>query len=324
VSLKRVVACIKRNKRFLITTHTNPEGDALGSELAFYRLLKAMGKDAVMINDDAIADSYAFLPGINDIQRFVKSAKDIKFDCFVILDCSDLGRAGEVQRLNKLAKPILNIDHHISNLRFGQINWIETNVSSTSEMVYRLYKKLGIPFDREVATDLYVGILTDTGSFHYANTSAATHKAVAELLKYGLDIPRIYQHIYEDIPFVDACLLSKIFPTLKRRFSGRVTWFALRRSLLKKYKGLSFDLTEHVLSFARAVKDVEVALLFKENLGVKNEIRINFRSKGKVDVNKIAQFFGGGGHKTASGCTVKGGIEEIRRRVLAKIKESLR
>lgn len=321
-NLKKVAAWIKRNKRFLITTHTNLEGDALGSELAFYRLLKKMGKEVVMLNQDIAPPNYNFLPGANLIQRYNPHLKNIQFDSLVVVDCSDLTRTGEVYKINKENKPILNIDHHISNENFGSLNWVDTAASSCAEMIYSLYKTLAIPLDRQAALCLYVGLLTDTGSFRYTNTSAFTHQAASVLLKYNLGIQKIYQSIYENIPFSEMELLVRILPTIKRKFAGKVAWFEIKQNLLKGKK-LSFDLTEHILSFARAIKDVEVAVLFKENLGVKDEIRVNFRSQGKVNVNRIAFFFGGGGHKTASGATVQGKMETVKRRVLARIKENL-
>lgn len=323
MGLKKVVEYIKRNKNFLITTHINMEGDAAGSELAFYRLLKAMGKRATIINDDNLSYEYSFLPGINQIKKFKKNLKNIKFDCFVILDCSDLERCGQIYKINTANKPVLNIDHHISNQRFGDVNWVEPHSSSVSEMIYQLYKKLDLPLNREIAMLLYVGILTDTGSFRYPNTTSVTHKIVSQLLRYNLDIAQIYKNVYENIPFQDMKLLSKILPTISRDANGKIAWFQIQRRILKNKK-ISFDLTEHILHFARAIKDAEVAVLFKENLGKKNEVRVNLRSQGKVDVNRIASFFGGGGHKTASGATVKGKIEDVRKKVLAKIRESLR
>lgn len=323
MSLKKVIACIKNNKKFLITSHTNLEGDALGSELAFYNLLKKLGKTAIVINEDSMPYGYDFLPQKNKLIKFKNNLKDIQFDCFVVLDCSDLNRTGEVYRLNLKEKPILNIDHHISNEKFGNINWIESRASSCTEMIYRLYKALRLPLDKETAILLYTGILTDTGSLRYINTTSFTHKVVSELLKFNLDIPRIYKSVYENIPFEDMKLLSKILPGIKCAAKGKIVWFHVRQYMLRNKK-LSFDLSEHILSFGRAIKDVEVVVLFKENLGAKDEIRVNFRSQGKVDVNRIASFFGGGGHKTASGATIHGKIEDVRRRVLAKIKKSLK
>jgi len=323
VSLKKVVACIKNNKNFLITSHTNLEGDALGSELAFYNLLKKLGKAATVINEDNLPYGYDFLPQKNKLIKFKDNLKEIKFDCFVVLDCSDLSRTGEVYRLNSEKKTILNIDHHISNQKFGNINWVEPHVSSCSEMIYKLSKALGLALDRDTAILLYTGILADTGSFRYSNVTSFTHKAVSKLLKFKLDIPHIYRSVYENIPFADMKLLTRILLGIKQEAKGRIVWFQVKRDMLRNKK-LFFDLSEHVLSFGRAIKDAQVVVLFKENLGVKNEIRVNFRSQGKVDVNRIAQFFGGGGHKAASGCTIKGKIDNVRRMVLNKIKDSLK
>lgn len=325
MSLQRCVDCIKRNKSFLLTIHTNPEGDALGAELAFYNLLKQLGKRAVIVNEDEVPYGYNFLPGVNNIKKKVRNKryfKKIDFDCFAVLDCSDLGRTGEIYKINTQKKLVLNIDHHISNNKFGDVNWVEPYSSSTSEMIYKIFKKLRVPFDKDTATCLYVGMLTDTGFFRYSNTSGFTHKAVSELLKFKLNVPLIYKDIYENIPFEDMKLLSKILPNMRQEGNGRIIWFQVEKNLLRNKK-LSFDLTEHILSFGRAIKNVEVAVLFKENLGVKDEVRVNFRSQGKIDVNKIAQFFGGGGHKTASGATIRGKIDLVRKKVLAKIREAL-
>lgn len=322
MSIKKVIAEIKKHKRFLITAHTNLEGDALGSELSFFRLLKAMGKFAVIVNEDKAPDGYSALPGVNNIKNLGKDFKYLDFDCFVALDCSNLSRSGQVSKINLKNKTVINIDHHISNDKFGDINWIDPYASSVSEMIYRLYRKINIPFDRETAELLYAGILTDTGSFRHSNTTSFTHQAVSELMKYGIDIKQIYKDIYENVPFQDIKLLAEVLPQIKRSALGKIVWFQIKQGKLQSKK-ISFDLTEHVLSFAREVRGVEVVALFKENLGVKDEIRVNLRSQGKIDVNKIASFFGGGGHKTASGCTINGKIAAVRKKVLKKIRESL-
>lgn len=323
MSLKKCVECVKKHKFFLITSHTSPEGDALGSELALLSLLKKLNKVGVIYNADKFPPEYGFLPGKERINIFKKSAYPIKFDCMAVVDSSDLGRIGEVYKLNLISgKPILNIDHHISNKKFGDVNWVEPYASSCAEMIYRLYKALNVHPDKETALALYVGILTDTGSFHYANTSSFTHRVVAELLKYNLNTVQIYKNIYENIPFKDLQYLAKVLRLIKLGGQGKIAWLKLPASALK-IQGLSFDLSEHILSFCRAIRGIEVVAIFKENLGAKNEIRVNFRSQGKADVNKIARQFGGGGHKTASGATIKGDIDNVVKRVLAKIKEEL-
>ncbi len=323
MSLKKVLAQIKNHDNFLITSHVNIEGDALGSELAFLRLVKALGKNAVIVNEDRLPYGYGFLPGLSNIRKYKDNLKGIKFDCFVVLDCSDLKRTGEVYRMNKENKPVINIDHHVCNCRFGTFNWVDPYASSACEMIYELYKKLGVKLDKDAALFLYVGILTDTGSFRYSNTTSVTHKIVAELLSFGLDVVEIYKNVYGNLPFKDMKLVTHVLNNIKRRHNGQLAWFEVSGAVLKKYKAQYVDLTDYVMNFARAIKDVEVAVLFKENLGVKNEIRVNFRSQGKIDVNKIAQGFCGGGHKAASGCTVQGRLADVRSRVLKKIDAAL-
>ncbi len=323
MSLKRVVASLKKHDNFLITAHTNLEGDALGAELGFFMLLKKLGKNAIIVNEDSVPYGYEFMPGLENIKRFNNKPNwKVDFDCFVALDCSDLRRTGEVYKLNTQHKHTINIDHHISNERFGDVNWVDAHTSSASEMVYHIYKEMNVRFDRDSALCLYVGMLTDTGSFRYSNTTSVTHKAAAELLKFGLNVPELYNHAYGNIPFQDAKLLIKILPGIRRQAQGKIIWFQVKQNILRNKK-IYLDLTDQLLSFARLIRGVEVAVLFKENLGVKDEVRINFRSNGKVDVNAIAKAFGGGGHRTASGATVHGKIDVIRKRVLAKIKEVL-
>jgi len=324
MSLKKVISQIKASSNFLITSHVNPEADALGSELAFYKLIRALGKTGVIINEEVPGLGYEFLPGIGIVKKYKDNIRNIRFDCFVALDCSDLKRTGEVYKLNTAKKPVINIDHHVSNVKFGTINWVDGYTSSASEMVYELYKKFGVPLDKESAFLIYCGILTDTGSFRFSNTSPKTHRVVAELLEYGLDVVEIYKLTYGNLPFKDMELIAKLLNDIKRQNQGRVVWFEVKASVLKKYKNLYADLTDYLMNFARAIKGVEVAVIFKENLGVKGEVRVNFRSQGKVDVNKVAQSFGGGGHKSASGATLYGSLAEVKNKVLKKINSVLK
>ena len=322
-NLRKVVAAIRKHKRFLITAHTSPEGDAIGSELAFYRLLRKLGKSAVIVNEDSLPAEYNFLPGKDKIRLYKPGLKNIAFDCMAFVDCSDLNRVGQVRKLYKEGSPVINIDHHISNDRFGTANWVDAAASSASEMVYQLYKEMRVPLDKDSALLLYVGIMTDTGSFRYSNTTPFTHKAAAELLRFNLNANQVYKEIYENIPLTDMQLLSKSLTFIHTGAGGRIAWIELPAKLLK-HKKLSFDLGDHILSYLRSIKDTQVVALFRENLGGKKEIRFNLRSNGLVDVNKIAQHFGGGGHKTASGCTMRGKLTEVRKKVIAKIRQYLK
>jgi len=295
------------------------EGDALGSALAFYNLVKSMGKSASVFVDDNIPYGYEFLPGVQGVHKPDKRLMRTKFDTFVILDCSDLRRSGNAANFTQGAYAI-NIDHHISNTKFADVNWVMPQAASTTEMIYRLYKYLKVKIDRKTALLLYAGLLTDTGSFHYSNTSWYTYRVASELVKKGIDVAQVYRNIYEDVPYQDMQLLSRILPRMQTAYDGKVVWFELGRKILTRRK-VCFDLSEHIMNFGRSIKGVQVILLFKENLKGRGEVRVNLRSRGKIDVNKIASFFGGGGHKTASGITMRGKLSDVRGRVLNKLKD---
>jgi bifunctional oligoribonuclease and PAP phosphatase NrnA len=271
LSIKKIAEAVRKYNNFLVTAHVNLEGDALGSELAFYSLLKKLGKKAAIVNEDGIPYGYSFLPGKENIRRLGRVSNKLQFDCFCFLDCSDLKRSGEVYRLNSKDKPVLNIDHHISNGMFGLVNWVDAHASSCSEMIYRLYREMGIAFDKDSALCLYVGMVTDTGSFRYSNTTSFTHKACARLLEFDLDITGVYKNVYEDIPYADMKLLFQILPGLRLYCNGKVACVQIKKEILRNKK-LSFDLSEHVLSFARAIKGVQAVVLLKESLGTRDEI----------------------------------------------------
>ncbi|MCU0650968.1 MAG: bifunctional oligoribonuclease/PAP phosphatase NrnA, partial [Candidatus Omnitrophica bacterium] len=219
--------------------------------------------------------------------------------------------------------PVLNIDHHISNTGFGQVNWVDPKASCACELVWRLYKKMRLPISKEAAVCMYAGILTDTGSFRYSNTNSETHKITAELISKGINVPEVYRNIYGNVPYEDLKLLSRILPTMQRSADGSFVWFEIRKELLAGREKICFDLSENILNFARSLKGVQVVVLFKENFATPGEVRVNFRSQGAVDVNDVAQKFGGGGHKTASGATIAGRLPDIKRKVLSQVKRAL-
>jgi bifunctional oligoribonuclease and PAP phosphatase NrnA len=320
MSLRKAAECVRKNNSFVITAHLNAEGDAFGAELALFNLLKKLGKRAVIINDDPLPDEYAFMPGIKRIKRFSPALKKINFDCFAVVDCSDISRCGKVSDIYTQGKMLLNIDHHISNSYFGKVNWVEPAASSASEMIYLLFKEMRVPLDKETAKLLYVGILTDTGSFHYSNTNAGTHRVAADLLEYGLAASRIYKDAYSNLPFPQMKILGNLLTKIKCDASGRIIWLVLNNGREVLGAG-SFDLSEYLLTLMRSIKGAEVVVLFRDGYRRKGEVRVNFRSEGKADVNKVSGFFGGGGHKAASGCTIKGSLQDAERAVLRKIKE---
>lgn len=323
--MKEVIQAIKKNKRFLVTAHVNLEGDSLGSQLAMKELLIGMGKSVCILDNDAVPDHYKFLPKANEVSNDLDRDED--FDAAVVLDCPTIKRVGRVARVIKdKAKLVINIDHHISNEKFGDINWVDPYASSAGEMVFRLYKETGVKMTKEVALSLYIAILTDTGSFNYDNTSRVTHEIAGELLGYGLDPALVSESVYERRSVEDIRLLALALDTLKVENGGTIAYMEVTKQMLEK-TGADIAKSEGLINYARSIDKVKVAVLFKEDLKDKNKINISFRSKGNgetIDVNKIASAFGGGGHTKASGCIITGSLEEAKKKVLAEIEKTLK
>jgi len=307
--LREVVKKIQQGKRFLITAHVSLEGDALGSELAAYRLLRKLGKTAVIYNNDSTPEIYKFLP----YSRVVKnSVEKDHFDVALVLDCSDSSRTGKVKDYLSRVGCIVNVDHHISNTFFGDVNWVDPAASSACEMLYALCKKTNV-MDEHIALCLYTGIFTDTGNFTYTNTTKRTHRVVADLMHFGLCPRMIYEHTHSLCEDKDLKLIGKVIASLKFDPSRKICW-----AVIGRWEEKSYDLTEVIFSIMRLLKNVEVLILFKHI--EKNRIRVNFRSRPTVDVNKIAQFFGGGGHKSASGTTIEDTLPHVEKKVISFVK----
>lgn len=318
MSQKRVLEAIKRNKRFLISAHVNLEGDALGAELALARLLHKKGKKAFVVNADKSPHMYSFLPGVSSILRPKDNIPD--YDVFIAVDCCDKNRLGKVTKLINKNKTTINIDHHRGNDNFADINWVAADVSSASEMIYQLYKQLNVKIDEASALLIYVGILIDTGSFRYSNTNAETHRIAADLLSKNLSANKIYQKIYEANPLEETKALIKIISEFQTDNKSEIAWVEIKSGVLNTI-GLKIDLTDNIFNFLRSIDGIEVSIIFKEINS--RETRVNFRSKGKLDVAKLARGFGGGGHRSASGCSISKGLQESKRIVLNKLRKLL-
>ena len=307
---RNIVDKIKASRNFLITAHTNLEGDALGSELAMYIMLKRLKKNAIIYNADATPSIYTFLPFSKVIKNSFK-AKPI--DVAMVLDCSDSSRSGKVKDVLSQAGCIINIDHHISNTYFGDINWVEPCVGSTAQILYELCERFKI-MDKNIATCLYTGIFTDTGSFTYASTDSKTHEIVAKLMEYGLQPSKIYDNLHSLCDISDLGFISRIIASLKFAANGKICW-----ALIENWEEKNYDITEIIFSIMRLLKGVEVFLLFK-NIS-SSRTRVNFRSRSYFSVDKAAKFFGGGGHKRASGATVEDNIKNTEKKIISFIKK---
>ncbi|HHP51410.1 MAG TPA: bifunctional oligoribonuclease/PAP phosphatase NrnA [Moorella mulderi] len=319
-SIKAIARILLEAPYVGILSHDLPDGDCLGSSLALALALRARGARVVVINADPVPEAFRFLPG----QDTIVSGKEIESPppILVVLDSADLQRPGEgMEHLLASARIIINIDHHVSNTRFGHLNLVDVQASATAQLVYRLLKEMGLPISGEIATCLYTGLVTDTGSFQYENTTPEALRLAAELMELGADVATIREYLWERKPLASLKLLSLVLPTLNLAYGGEVAWMVVSQESLEK-AGAGPEHVEGLVNYPRSLAGVEVAFLFRELSP--RMVKVSLRSKKRVDVNRIASLFGGGGHRRAAGCVVEGSLEEVIPRVVAAAGEALR
>lgn len=317
--MKAVMEAIRRHRRFMVTSHINPEGDALGSALAMASLLKRLGKQAVMANQGGIPKAFDFFPRTAPVLK--SPSPRVTAEVAITVDVPILSRTGSIQRMIEKVPLLINIDHHVSNQRFGHINWVDPQAAAVGEMVYRLYRAFRLRPTREEALCLYVSIVTDTGSFRYMSTTPEVHRIAARLIDTGLSPLRVAQDLYECHSPSDLRFLGRVLENLRDAQRGRVAWVEVPYALLKACKP-GPEIMDELVNFPRAVRTAEVAFVLREQ-STQGEIRVSFRSKGRIDVDRIARRFGGGGHRAASGCRVKGTLAQARSKVLKIVREAL-
>ena len=315
MSIRKILKALQKNKIFLISGHVNPDVDVLASELALALFLKSQGKKVFVVNPDAVPRMYQFLPGVRAIKKF--NGQNFNYDAAIILDCGDLGRIEKIQSILKKSRILINIDHHVTNREFGDLNLVDVKASSTSEIIFTLLKQARYQLDRKIAGLLYLGIMTDTGSFRYDNTTSYTHGIVSELLKFKISPRAMHRDIYENVPPADLKLFLKIIRHFDMCCRGRVAVVALRNETFKKFSD-EFDLREKIFSLLRTVRGIEVIVILTEIN--KRLVRLNFRSQGKADVARLAAFYHGGGHKRASGGRVEASLRKAKKDILRRLK----
>lgn len=317
-----IIREIKTKKRILITTHINPDGDAVGALLGLYLALKAKGFSVIPVIDDEFPALYKFLHGWEDVRR--PDDPDVlnvlnEIDLVISLDCGDLERLGASAGFLE-GRMVINIDHHISNTAFGTLNMVDSNAAATGEMVYQIIKILGIDITKEIAEALYTAIVTDTGQFRYSNTTSVTHQIAGDLINNGAETPYLYEQIYQNISKERMLLSAKALSTLKLYEDNRIAVMSVTMDFMNE-TGASGSDTEGIINFGRDIDTVEVAILLKEH--EKEKIKVSLRSKRIVDVAVIAQEIGGGGHSRASGCTIFSSIEEAEERIIERVRQAL-
>ena len=321
--LERVVAELRDGERFLLTCHEGPDGDALGSLLAMHHLLRQLGKDTVMFlgaKEFPLPVEYRFLP-LEEV--FHEPPADVVDRVLVFLDCGNIDRM-PVGFLQREEARVINIDHHHDNTRFGTVNLVDTEASCTAEIVLELARRLEIELTPEIASALYVALVTDTGRFMYQNTGAAAHRMAAELIEAGVDVHDTYRRLYERVPIEKLRLVARALEKVDRFDEGRL---AVTYIGVEDYRetGTSEVLTEGIIDHVRALEGAEVAAMIRDRTdGTGAARKVSLRSTdGAVDVSAIARRHGGGGHTRAAGFGTDLPYEELIEVLRAEVAEQL-
>lgn len=313
--LEEIAEVLRTRERFVVMSHVRPDGDALGCTLAMAECLRQLGKQVVAWNEDGILEKFRYLPGSELIQ--VPPTEPQEFDVAIALDTAVWNRVGTCLPAVKHAGLWINIDHHITNDRYGDLAFIDPVAPATGQILFELFRGCELPFTYAMADNLFVAISTDTGSFQYPNTTARTYEIGAELIRSGVNVGELSQKMYESYPRRRLELLRTLLNVLKFTSKDRVASFALTQATSTAL-GVKPEDNEGLIDTIRAVEGVVVAAFFEEL--AEGKVRISLRSKDpKIDVSKVCAAFGGGGHTLAAGARIKGTLAEVEERVFATI-----
>jgi phosphoesterase RecJ-like protein len=296
-----LVRAIRDGRRFLISSHQRPDGDAIGSAMAMALALGALGKDARVVLDATPPQYLQPFPGVDGIH--IATAVDAQVDASLIMECSALARTG-VTGLDR--SPVVNIDHHPGNTCYGAVNWLDESAAACGEMVYTLITALGVGLTPAIATHVYLAILTDTGSFHFSNLAPRTYEIAGACVAAGADPEWIARTHYDSNSLGRVRIFGAVLNGMTVHAGGRVAILSITRAQAAALGG-TFDDTEGLINFPLTVKDVQAVAFFKEADG--GAWRVSLRSKGATDVGAVARQFGGGGHRNAAGCSCPGPLE---------------
>lgn len=308
--IERILREIRARQRFIVTSHARPDGDGIGSALACGQMLRLMGKDADVVMHDGVPRIYQNLPFAD---RVIQTAQVPENDAVILLEC-DSPRRSLLQGLEKCF--LINIDHHVSGRNFGHINWIDSSVMATAELVFRLVRLACIPVDRDIATCLYTALMTDTGSFMFEGTNEHTFTVARELVLAGADPALCARPIYFGHSMAKMQLLGAALSNLRR--DGALAWIWVTQEQMRRFGAREED-CEGLVNYALSIADVQVAIFSRELPD--GRYRISLRSKGEVNVSTVAEHFGGGGHKCASGCSVDGPLDVAVAKIVERLRE---
>ena len=315
--LSRIREEILRRQRFLITSHARPDGDSIGSQLAMAFALTALGKTVRIVNADPSPEHYQEFPGM-DLIEIAPAASNLDVDCVIVMECSDLGRTGVAGLEGQF---IVNIDHHAGNRMYGAINWHDESAAACGEMVFDLIALLGVPFSTEIATHIYLAILTDTGSFHHSNITPRTFDICRQCVEAGVNPAVMARRVFDSNSFGKLKLIGALLDDMELVDDGRLAVLRMDDEMLEQ-TGSTHNDTEGLINLPLTAREIQAVVFFK--LGDNGDVRVSMRSKYDVDVRQVANAYGGGGHKNAAGFTVPGQVADVKPEIIEKLVDAIR
>jgi phosphoesterase RecJ-like protein len=303
---------ILERRRFLITSHARPDGDSIGSQLAMAFALDALGRQVRIVNVDRAPDHYQEFPGLERIEIATRVERP-EVDAVIVMECSELGRTG-ISGLER--EYLINIDHHAGNQLYGALNWYDDTAAACSEMVFDLIQALGVPLTVEIATHIYLGILTDTGSFHHSNITPRTFDICRQCVEAGVTPAVMARRVFDSNSFGKLKLIGALLDDMELADGGRLAVLRLDDEMLAA-TGSTHNDTEGLINLPLTAREIQAVVFFKVTQN--GQVRVSMRSKYDVDVRKVANEFGGGGHKNAAGFTVRGPLKEIRAGIVQRL-----
>jgi phosphoesterase RecJ-like protein len=309
--LARIVNDVRRGSRFLLTSHARPDGDSIGSQVAMALALRSLGKHARMVNSDAPPAHYLDFEGVRDIE--VAPSADGEYDALFVMECGDLSRPG-VAGLERYRA--INIDHHLGNTGYGAINWFDSTYAACAEMVLEVVDALGVPLSHGIASALYLGIVTDTGSFRHAGVSARTFEICRRIAAAGVDPAQMARQVFDSSTLGKIRLLGAVLDGMGLSEGGRLAVLSVDNAMMAK-AGATVDDLDGLINVPLQVRQIEAVVMFKERPD--GGLRVSARSKGAIDVRVVAAAYGGGGHRNAAGFDAPGHDDAARAEVVARL-----
>ena len=317
--LNEIVEAIKKSKKINISFHVSADGDSIGSALALMHGLRKLGKTVNIVCKETVPEVFNYLLGVEEINKST-GVLDYGVDCVIVLDCGNIDRINfDTSDLKNRDYILINIDHHLSNDNYGDLNYVDPSYSAVGEIIYLLLKELGVNIDKEIGKALYTSIMTDCGSFRFSNTTRLTHNIAGDLISKDIEFPAIHSLIYENKNYSLVKLSGEVINNMFLCCEDKVCVMEVTKKMLEEFSVDSSD-ASGLVDIGTTIKGIEVVIYIKEN---SEGYKISLRSNNNLDVRKLAEEYGGGGHSKAAGFTYKGNLEKLKTELIYKIGASL-